>query len=522
MKLNRNRFFILAAFILALLFIVPALWQNFLASGAQSNYTPPTLVVIAHLPSLTPTPTATATTTITATPAATLPPTPGPSPTPSRTPTPSPVPTDTQTPTSTPTSLPQLNPVLSVTGTIVFSEGVPTPPTAVPSAVPTFEIPNDVTNILLLGSDSPIEDGGTRTDTIIIVSISHSRKTASILSIPRDLFVYVPGKIMGRINTALALGGVEALKQTILYNFGIPIHYYARIDFAGFKQAIDAVGGVDVAVSCKMTDWRLKADDLDLQNSDNWELYTIEPGVYHMDGSLALWYARSRNSPTRDDWGRGQRQQQILRALLNQGVSLNLFTQVPTLWATYQDTIDTDLDIGRMLQLAGLAPSIQENGIQNLFLYGKTQPWTLPESGANVQLPVWLGDNKMKETFQRLFLAPALNRTSGTSLTVEIINATQNPDLSLLAADNLANQGFIPVIGTPDPQEGATTTVRFYGPNLKGAYGWLISWVFDKTEDDIQLINNGDGSDYNYQVILGDDYDPCRYQLDAPRLFIGD
>jgi LCP family protein required for cell wall assembly len=360
---------------------------------------------------------------------------------------------------------------------------------------------------------------------MIIVSISHERQTASMISIPRDLFVYIPEWTMSRVNTAVARGvavgfdggGPGLLKQTILYNFGIPIHYYARIDFAGFEEIVDAMGGVDLTVSCELRDWRLISPDLDPQNEDNWEQFTLEPGVHHMDGDLALWYARSRL--TTNDFDRGRRQQQLLRAMLNQGVDLGLVPQVPALWNAFQNTVETDMDIGRILQLAALAPGIRENGVQNLYLTGKTQPWTVPDSGANVHLPIWEGDGMMQETFSRLFLPPALNRATQAPIYVDVINASGNPDMSALAADNLAWHGFVPVL-SGESETQSTTGITYYGPNLKGAYGWLLSWIFAMRESDIVINNEDDTFPYNFQVVLGEDYHACRPQMSAPQIFL--
>lgn len=443
-------------------------------------------------------------------------PTPGPSPTPSHTPTRTPIPTDTPTPTITPTSLPQLNPVpIEIEQPI--SEGLATPATAIPSPVPTYNAPANTTNVLLLG-----DDGGANTDTILIVAINRTGPTASILSIPRDLYVYQPGRTMDRINTAYARGSVELLKQTILYNFGIPIHYYARVDFEGFKEIVNIMGGVDVAVSCELEDWRLKSPELDIEVEENWERFTLEQGVHHMDGDLALWYARSRL--TTSDFDRGRRQQQLLQAMFTQGVDLGLIKEFPSLWNTYHEYVETDMDVGRILQLATLAPAVRENGVQHLYLAGKTQPWLTP-GGAQVQLPVWEGDNMMAETFTRLFLPPALNRASQPPMTVEIINASGNPDMALLAADNLAWHGFVPIIGEAPAETVRETTLHYYKPNFKGSYAWLISWIFNlrhtDTTTDIELVDEP-GYAYNYRVVLGTNYDPCRPELRAPQIFLNE
>ncbi|KAA3658856.1 MAG: LytR family transcriptional regulator [Chloroflexi bacterium] len=418
-------------------------------------------------------------------------------------------PTKAAAATTTPTSLPQLQPALTVSEpTLVAGEAVET---AIPTAVPTFEVPMNTTNVLLLGND-----GGTNTDTMMIVSVNRTGPTASIMSLPRDLYVYQPGRKMGRINTAVARGGVELLKQTILYNFGIPIHYYARVDFEGFKEIVDIMDGVDMSVSCGLADWRLKSPELYVEDEDNWEIFTLESGLHHMDGDTALWYARSRR--TTSDFDRGRRQQQLLRAMFTQGVDVGLITEFPKLWDTYQDYVETDMDIGRLLQLASLAPAIRENGIQHLYLANRTIPWMTP-GGAQVQLPMWEGQNAMKETFSRLYLPPALNMAEGPSIEVEIINATDNPDLAWLAADNLAWHGFVPVFGEDDPDDDAVTALRYYKPNFKGSYDWLISWIFEVRQSQIELVDDKT-FEYDYQVIIGNDYDPCRPQLSAPQIYL--
>ncbi len=344
-----------------------------------------------------------------------------------------------------------------------------------------------------------------------------------MVSLPRDLYVYIPGWITNRLNTALSHGAsvgyqggaVGQLKDTILYNFGVPIHFYAQVDFGGFKQAVDIANGVDVPVSCELRDWRLISPDLDPGNEDNWEQFTLEPGIHHMNGEMALWYVRSRR--TTSDFDRGRRQQQILRLMLNQGVDFGLLPELPNLWSTYKDSVKTDIDIGRLLQLAAVAPGVRENGVQHLYIVGnQLQPYTVPESGARVQLPIW---ENMEDTFQRLFLPPALNRASRPPITVEVVNRSGNPDLALLAADNLEWYGFEPIITEHDSPAGDPTSIDYFAQNFKGSYDWLLSWIFDQASQEIELVPDIE-YEYNYRVILGPDYDPCRPQLFAPEIYL--
>ena len=492
------------------------------ACSSPAGANQPTFAPTAVAQVVTATPTATATdlpTTFTPVPTVTNTPVPGATntPIPSKTP----VPTATPVPSATPTSRPQIsNPLptflIPDPDLVVLSTAIPTP-------VATFEVPSNVTNVLLMGSDAPAGNEVSRTDSLIIVSIDRENKTASMLSLPRDLYVYIPGWTMGRINTALPhgsasgypTGAVGLLKDTILYNFGIPIHYYGRVDFDGFKEIVDQVGGVDIAVSCRLEDWRLKSPDLDINEEDSYEWVALDPGIHHMDGFLALWYARSRL--TTSDFDRGRRQQQLLRALLHKGLDLDLLPQVPALYDAFNDTVETDMDIGRILQLAAIAPAVRENGIQNLYLVGdQLTPWVVPESGAQVQLPNW---DKMQVTFRTLISPPALNQALRSPIYVEIINATGNPEMALLAADNLATYGFIPVIGEAEAAPVETTSLSYYGSNLKGAFDWFVSWVVNMNKSEIELVSD-DAYAYEYRLVLGADYNPCINQLYAPRVTV--
>ncbi len=429
-------------------------------------------------------------------------------------------------PTLTPSPLPQFEPTLAVTPLETSGDTGDEKETGqipIPTPVPTFEIPENTTNILLLGSDTPLQDGVGRTDTMIIVSINHDGPTASMVSLPRDLYVYIPGWQMNRLNTALSHGAsigypggaIAQLTDTILYNFGVPIHYYAQIDFEGFKQAVDLMGGVEVAVSCALEDWRLKSPELDPEDEENWEKFALEPGLHTMDGDMALWYVRSRRSTS--DFDRGRRQQQLLRSMLNQGVDLGLLARAPDFWQTYRDAVNTDIDIGRILQLAALAPAVRENGIQHLYIVGdEVQSYVVPETKAQVQLPVW---EEMQDTFRRLFLPPALNRATRPPITVEVVNAADNPDLTELAFDNLRWFGFEPQAGVWDGQIQQNTTIQYFGQHFKGSFDWLLSWIFARDSEEIALVTD---TPYptNYRVVLGRNYVPCRPQLFAPQIYL--
>jgi LCP family protein required for cell wall assembly len=178
--------------------------------------------------------------------------------------------------------------------------------------VPTGEY--DILNILLLGSDQRPNDPSYRTDTLIVVSVNRTTNTVNLLSIPRDLYLYIPGYGMDRINTASIRGdiarwqgrGAGLIAYTVQYNLGIRIDRYARVNFDGFKQIVDALGGIDVAVDCPLTDYRLASPKLDPNNLSSYQRFTLPIGYHHMDGSLALWFARSRETTSDFDRNRAK------------------------------------------------------------------------------------------------------------------------------------------------------------------------------------------------------------------------
>lgn len=227
----------------------------------------------------------------------------------------------------------------------------------------------ETVNFLLIGSDRR-PGGSFRTDTMVIAILRPNEKQVSLISIPRDLWVSIPGWENQRINTAYQHGisvgypggGPGLLKDTILYNLGIRIDHTALVEFDGFRQIVDTLGGVDVPVACPYTDWRLIDPSYDPENENNWYLYTTGPGVVHMDGDLALWYARSRQKS--NDFDRGRRQQEVLRALFTQALQAGTLTRIPELYNDLKNTVETDLGLGDILQLAVYAPKMTSADIR--------------------------------------------------------------------------------------------------------------------------------------------------------------
>lgn len=247
---------------------------------------------------------------------------------------------------------------------------IPIPPPADPLKHPKGQV-----NLLLLGSDQRPGENLYRTDTILLLSLNKNKNTVNLISFPRDLFVYIPGWTMQRINSAYAHGGDQTIAMTFEYNFGIRPDYYLIIDFSFFVKFIDSLGGIDVDVDRALTD-----------NHDQRGWYTIQPGVQHMNGLDALWYVRSRY--TTNDFDRNRRQQAVLRAIIAQLLSIDALVQIPNLYRTYADNVTTDLKLKDILALLPYAAKIRDLSQVHQYFIDSTlvNEWITP-GGAMVLLP---------------------------------------------------------------------------------------------------------------------------------------
>jgi LCP family protein required for cell wall assembly len=388
----------------------------------------------------------------------------------------------------------------------------PTPPTPIPSPAPAQAFPRGVINIALLGSDRRPQSTSFRTDVIIVVSIHPRDGTVALLSIPRDLYVYLPGYSMQRINLAFRLGeslnypggGAALLADTIRYNFGIPIHHFAKVEMSGFSRIVDALGGVEVHVNCSYTDWRLRAPGLNQEDERNWRLYTVNPGVVEMDGDLALWYARSRRRSS--DFDRSRRQQEVLRALYRQILQLDLITRIPDVYGELRDTVTTDIDLSTLLSLAPLATRIGTADIRSRFIgRDEVTSWRVPSSGAQVLVPK-AGPIQalVSDTFD--FSEPD-ELIPAAALAVEVLNASGRTDWGDLAAERLNYAGFQAYVGAIEPSDDPSTYLIDFGVTPSEASQQILE-AFGLS--DARLVHLPDASSpFAFRLVVGTDYKPC-------------
>jgi LCP family protein required for cell wall assembly len=292
------------------------------------------------------------------------------------------------TPTATPFQPPQVNNEqtnltgpgaipTSGTGTIIsrpwgdFAGPTIWPPSEIPPPAPFIPQPSSQTNILLLGDDQRPGTSGYRTDSIMLLILKPDQKSASLISFPRDLYVYIPGWTMNRINVILARGGFDLMQDTFAYNFGIRPEYYIRINVWAFGDIIDSLGGVDVNVAVPMTD-----------EVPGEGYHTVQAGLVHMDGATAEWYTRARYATS--DFDRTRRHQEVLQALFLKMLSLDALQNIPELYNTYQDNVTTNLTLENITHWLPLAIQLTDTSKvkQYLITHDDVSDWTVPTSGA--------------------------------------------------------------------------------------------------------------------------------------------
>lgn len=296
------------------------------------------------------------------------------------------------------------------------------------------------TNVLLLGTGGGDHDGADLTDTIILASIDQNDKLVPMLSIPRDFYVNIEDLGGGtRINQVYELGknkydsvtGIEYVKEVVEDITGVDIHYYVKIDFTGFKDIVDSLGGVDIYVDEAINDPYYPKEGTIL-----YETFTLSSGQQRLDGEKALKYARSRK--TTSDFDRSKRQQKLLFAIKNEAMQKDMLLnpgKIGDLYNAVKKNIETDLSLGHIIELAKVSKSFNQNNIISRvitddptscggFLY-------VPErelfGGAFVLVPIGNDYHFIHEYVDLIFHYPELNKNP---VQFQILNGTKTPGLA--------------------------------------------------------------------------------------------
>jgi LCP family protein required for cell wall assembly len=258
-----------------------------------------------------------------------------------------------------------LSPVLAL---LDNHDASPGKPLTTPAATPPPLDSKQRINILLLGSDNDekFPQDALLSQTMIVVSIDPRTRQVTLLSIPRDLWVPIPGHASAKIDLAYAQGGTPLARATVEKTLKIPIHYYAWIGLNGLVRVVDRVGGVDVDVLHPVLDDNYPNDFSD--SGYGTERVYLAAGPQHLDGRHTLQYVRSRHGDLLSDFGRSIRQQQVLLAIQQRTAGMDFVTTVPTFARDLNGHVKTDLDLVRLTQLMLFMRGMRPGDVHQAFL----------------------------------------------------------------------------------------------------------------------------------------------------------
>ncbi len=389
-----------------------------------------------------------------------------------------------------------------------------------PDATPLPDLPrwggNERVNVLLMGIDQREgEEGPWRTDTMMVLTLDPVTMSAGMLSIPRDLWVTIPGyDFQDRINRAHYYGelydypgsGPALARDTVTWNLGIPINFFVRVNFVAFETLVDEIGGIDIYVPETIDDPHYPDEKY------GYDPFYIEAGWQHLDGKTALKYARTRVT-FGGDFDRGQRQQAVIMAVRDRVVKLDqlpgLIAKAPALIETLGDAVRTDMDMDQAIKLARLAADVNQEQIVSAVVDHKyTWPRETPD-GAQVLVP---NREAIRDLRDLLFSGAEVNGGATDPATalaqenarVAVLNGSTTAGLAHRTGDYLTQQGFQVVqVGDAATLSEATLIVDYTD---KPYTSKQLATVFDLPISSVITGFSPEG-DYDVALILGEDFE---------------
>ena len=382
-------------------------------------------------------------------------------------------------------------------------------------------------NILLLGLDyserrQAQDQGSPLSDTMILATIDPLTKTIGVMSIRRDLWVDIPGYGYNKINTAYKVGvddnypnggGPGLAMDTVEGLLGVPINYYAKVDFNTFKTLIDEIGGVPITLTQEMClDWEGKG-----------HVFCIPAGFYTLPGSYALAYARTRDAEYGDgDIDRGNRQMEVILAIRDRVLNPNTFaTLIAKAKPIYDQIIaglETNMSLDQAIQLAYLVVQIPRD---NMTTYNIDYTVASPETTAEGQWIMRPIPDELRKLRDQMFTASGVaaapiiaaetgTQNSGDPLTlaiaegarIQVLNGTNTAGLADTTAAYLTSQGLT-VTSTGDTDASDSTTIIWHS-STPYAISYLAS-LMQVTSSRIYSQNDPTGT-IDVTVILGADW----------------
>ncbi|MCL4310226.1 MAG: LCP family protein [Actinomycetota bacterium] len=325
--------------------------------------------------------------------------------------------------------------------------------------------PDQPENILVMGADKDPDSSSHRSDTLMLVRVDPQGNTLSVLSIPRDLIVQIPGHGSDKINAAYSYGGVPLAIETVRKLTGEPIHHFVVMDFDGFSKAVDALGGIYVDV-----DHRYYNDNSDAAPGEGYDPIDVMPGYQRLNGQDALHYVRFRH--TDSDFMRIRRQQYFLRDAKAQSMQWGNVTKLPELADVFASNTTSDIDRGGIISLSKFLVELNKEHI-----YQVQAP--IYESGNQVLLDATGLARVMKDFESPRFDqpdpavpgAPARTVPSDNTrkVSVAVMNGGSKAGAASLAAGMLKRKGFTTISVAGDTHNSYSDNEVYYTEGFRPA-----------------------------------------------------
>lgn len=368
-------------------------------------------------------------------------------------------------------------------------------------------------NVLVMGLDLREDedmDSAPRSDTMILLSMDPLNNTAAAIAIPRDMWVAVPGFGYYKINTAYRFGelydipggGPALASQTVEEFLGVPVHFYAQIDFQAFVDFIDHINGIKVTFDEPYT----------IDRRGKWNTVTLEPGTYVLDGEYALALVRDRKSEG-DDFDRSSRQMEVIMLIRERILEFdqlpNLVLNAPSIYEDLSTGIRTNMSLNQLIQLAWKAREIPRENIEMRVIGPEYVTLEKSPDGLSIDRPI---PDKIRLLRDELLsggglLSPAaegnlLALVAEENARIRVLNASYQADLAMITAAWLGELGFNVV------EEGNAQATTVSTIDLMGATPYALRWLvesFGMTPGHIDYRFSPD-STVDIELILGDDW----------------
>jgi len=285
-----------------------------------------------------------------------------------------------------------------------------------------IESPEEPVTILFLGRDSrDTESEMGRADTIMLLYLDPVNAVVSLLSIPRDTLVDIPGYGQDKINAAYAYGGEELMIRTIQDFIGAEINHYVTLDFQGFVDLIDAMGGVDITIDRPLVDIKSGAN--------------LSPGEHHLTGEQALAYTRSRSTEL-GDIGRIQRQQNLFKELMSQKLNMQYLSNIPYYFNILIDSTRTDLEVLTILKYSKAALSLTAENFSASII--PTHSDWIKDNTISVQIP---DQEEARAMWKRILAGEPASRYNAQYFEIDIIDDSMTEDSAYKYRIKVKNTG---------------------------------------------------------------------------------